>query len=78
MSCEQESNKVDFSLLSSEDKADGFSIVADSCHNIVLLKWSKPVAWFSAVVTEEVLRSFLEMVKDCERNTKGAMQSQAK
>lgn len=78
MSCEQESNKVDFSLLSSEDKADGFSIVADSCHNIVLLKWSKPVAWFSAVVTEEVLRSFLEMVKDCERNTKGARQSQAK
>jgi len=75
MSCEQESNKADFSMLSSEDKADGFSVATDSCHNIVLLKRSKPVAWFSAVVGEEVQRALLEMVKDCERNTKGTMQS---
>jgi len=75
MSCEQESNKVDFSLLSSEDKADGFSVVTDGRHNIILLKRGKSVAWFSAVVTEEVVRSFLEMMKDCDRNTKGAMQS---
>ncbi len=75
MSCDQGSDKIDFSLLSSEDKADGFSIATDSCHNIVLLKRGKPVAEFSAVVAEEVLRALLEMVKDCERNTKGAMQS---
>ena len=75
MNCEQESNKVDFSLLSSEDKAEGFSIVTDSCHNIVLLKRGKPIFWISAVVDEEVRRALLEMVKDCERNTKGAMQS---
>jgi len=28
----------------------------------------KPVAWFSAAMTREVLREFLELIKDCERN----------
>ncbi len=43
------------SLLTSEDRANGFSIVTDESNNIMLLKCSKPVAWFSAVVTEEVV-----------------------
>lgn len=30
----------------------------------------KPVAWFSAAMTREVLREFLELIKDCERNMK--------
>ncbi|MBA7690959.1 hypothetical protein ES703_99495 [subsurface metagenome] len=56
---EQGLDKGDSLLLSSEDKADGFSILRDNRHNITLLKWSKPVAWFSAAVTEETLRAFL-------------------
>jgi len=30
----------------------------------------KPVAWFSAAMTREILREFLELIKDCERNMK--------
>lgn len=30
--------------LSSEDRVAGFSIVSDDCINIMLLRWSKPVA----------------------------------
>ena len=63
MSSEQET-------LTTEDRASGFSIVADDRHNMTLLKWGKPVAWFSAVVPGEVLRQFLELIKVCERKTR--------
>jgi len=55
-------------LLTSEDRANGFSIVTDESNNITLLKWSKPIAWFSAVVTEEVVVAFLKLIKDSERS----------
>ena len=71
ISHEQESNKGSSSLLSSEDRASGFSIVADDCHNTTLLKQGKRVAWFSVAVSREVMREFLKLVKDCERSTKG-------
>jgi len=69
ISREQESNEGSSLLLSSEDRVSGFSIVCDNRQNITLLKWSKPVAWFSPAVTGEVLRGFLALVKDCERST---------
>ena len=56
--------------LTTEDRANGFSIVADDRHNITLLKWGKPVAWFSPAMPREVLREFLELIKDCERSMK--------
>ena len=65
-----ELDKDDSLLLSSKDRADGFSIMADSCHNITLLKWSRPVAWFSVTVPEEMLRASLEMLKDRARDAK--------
>jgi hypothetical protein len=73
MNHKQESDKGDPLLLSSEDRDNGFSIVADDHHNITLLRWSKPVAWFSAAVTEDVLRAFLKLVKGHEENAKGTM-----
>ena len=54
----QEVDRGDSLLLTSKDRADGFSIAADDRYNITLLKWGKPVAWFSVAVTEEVLREF--------------------
>ena len=60
-------------LLSNEDEAGGFSMARDSRHNITLLRRSKPIAWFSAAVTEDVLRAFLKLVKEHEGNTKGTM-----
>ena len=60
-------------LLVSEDRVDGFSIVADDRGNTTLLRWDKRVAWFSAAVSEETLTAFLELVKACERSAKGAM-----
>ena len=68
MSGKQEVDRGD-SLLTNEDRANGFSIVADDHHNITLLQWGKPVAWFSSAVPGEVLRQFLELIKVCERNT---------
>ncbi len=56
-------------FLTTEDRTNGFSIVADDRRNMTLLKWGKPVAWFSAVVPGEALRQFLELIKVCEKNT---------
>ena len=50
-------------VLSSTDKDNGFSIMTDDRHNIILLEWNKPVAWFSAIVTKEVIREFVELIK---------------
>ena len=73
MSGKREVNRGNSLLLTSKDGVDGFSIVADDHRNTTLLKWDKPVAWFSAAVTEETVRMFLELVKACERSAKGAM-----
>lgn len=70
MSSDQESNKVD-SLLTSEDKVNGFSIVVNGYGNIMLLKWNKPIAHFSASLTEAMVKAFLEIVEDYERDAKG-------
>ncbi len=55
-------------LLTSEDRANGFSIVGDESHNITLLKEGRPMAWFTATVTEEVIMAFLKLIKDSERS----------
>lgn len=47
-------SEIDSSLLlTNEDRAGGYSIVTDGRHNISLLRWSEPVAWFSAMLSEE-------------------------
>jgi len=52
------------SLLTSEERASGFSIVVDEHHNTQLLVWGNTVAWFSSAVTAtEVLRGFLDLIK---------------
>jgi len=73
MSHEQESDQGGSLLLSSEDRADGFSIMVDNRSNITLLRWSKPVAWFSAALSEEALKAFVVLVKGYEGNV-GAIQ----
>ena len=50
-------------VLSNADKGNGFSIITDDRHNIILLEWNNPVAWFSAIVTKEVIREFVELMK---------------
>jgi len=61
------------SLLTDDDRANGFSIRADDNHNIALLKWSEPVAWFSAAISGETIKGFLELIKDYERSAKGGI-----
>ena len=57
-------SEIDSSLmLTSKDRVDGFSIVVDDRHNISLLRWSQPVAWFSAIMSEETIRAFVELIK---------------
>ena len=67
-------DRCDNLFLSPDDKAGGFSVVTDDGSNTTLLKWGKPVAWFSAAVSGEVLRVFLELIKECERSAKGDIQ----
>ena len=52
-------------FLPSEDRMAGFSTTADSRNNVTLLKWGKPVAWFSAML-EKAIKVFIESVKTCE------------
>ena len=56
--------EIDSSLmLTSADRAGGYSIAADERHSISLLRWSQPVAWFSAMLSEKTIRAFLELIK---------------
>ncbi len=68
MSSEHELRRDGSLLLTSEDRANGFSIVVDESHNVTLLKQGRPMAWFAATVTEEVIVAFLELIKDSERS----------
>ena len=58
-------------LLTSEDRANGFSIVVSDRRNITLLKRGKPIAWFSAAMSRKVQKEFVQLVKGYERNAKG-------
>ncbi len=68
MSDEQEIDGDNSLLLTSEDRANGFSIITDESHNVTLLKRGSPMAWFAATVTEEVVTAFLKLIKDSERS----------
>lgn len=52
--------------LSSEERADGFSVVTGDGNNITLLRWSKPIARFSAALSEETVKVFIRLLKACE------------
>lgn len=68
MSDEQEIDRDNSLLLTSEDRANGFSIITDESHNVTLLKRGSPMAWFAAMVSEEVIMVFLKLVKDSEQS----------
>ncbi len=57
-------------LLTSKDRANGFSIVGDESHNITLLKEGRPMAWFSRIVSEKTVNAFVELIKDSESRMK--------
>lgn len=66
MNGEQGLDKSDLLLLTSQDRAKGFSIARGDHRNTTLLKWGRPIAWFAATVTEEVVLAFLKLIKDYE------------
>lgn len=68
ISSEHELHRDDSFLLTSEDRADGFSVVRDESHNITLLKQDTPIAWFASTETEEVIVAFLKLIKDSEQS----------
>jgi len=63
MSGKREVDRGNSLLLTSKDRVDGFSITANGRGNTTLLRWSKPVAWFSTMLSEETIRAFLELIK---------------
>lgn len=66
MNGEQGFDKSDSLLLTNQAIANGFSVARDDCHNITVLRWGRPMAWFAATVTEEVIVAFLKCCKDYE------------
>lgn len=66
MSSEYKLYGDDSLLLTSEDKANGFSIVGDESHSITLFKQGRPMAWFAATVAKEAIVAFLKLIKDSE------------
>jgi len=53
------------SMLVDEDKARGFSVAAN-CQHITLLRRGNEVARFSVSLSPQTIRTFVELVKDCE------------
>lgn len=68
MDPEQELEKGNSLLLSSEDGANGFSVAIDNQDNITLLRWDKEIAWFSVALSKETVKQFVELVKYYERS----------
>lgn len=73
MGSEHELHRDGSLLLTSEDRANGFSIVGNESHNVTLLKEGSPIAWFAATVTAEVIVAFLKLIKDSKRSDKSMM-----
>jgi hypothetical protein len=70
MSAEERANTSD--LLTESDKVNGFSITVDEAQNVTLFKCGRPIAWFSAQVSIEVLKGFFELVRQsCEKSGRG-------
>ena len=63
MNDKEEFDRITPFVLSSTDKDNGFSIMTDDRHNIILLEWNKPIAWFSAAMSTDVIREFIELMK---------------
>ena len=60
---DQELEKIASLLLSEDERAVGFSIVADSQNNIILLKNNNRIAWFSKVLSIESLKVSINVIK---------------
>ena len=63
MNDKKESDKDNSIVLSVTEEEKGFSISTDDHHNIILLEWNKPVAWFSAAMPADAIREFIELIK---------------
>jgi hypothetical protein len=54
-----------FAILADEDRAKGYSIASHD-GSVMLLKWKKPIAWFSAAVSVETMRAMVKLIRACE------------
>jgi hypothetical protein len=56
-----------FAILTDEDRAKGYSIASHS-GSVMLLKWKKPIAWFSAAISAETMRAVVELIRSYEEH----------
>jgi PleD family two-component response regulator len=56
-----------FAILTDEDRAKGYSIASHG-GSVMLLKWKKPIAWFSAAISVETMRAMIELIRACEEH----------
>lgn len=55
-------------ILGNEEKDNGFSLMTDEYHNKTLLKHDEPVAWFSAAMSTDTIREFIDLMKCCDNH----------
>ena len=66
MDTEQYADGRESELLTSQERGNGFSVQLGDARNITLLKWGKPVAWFSAAVSTKTVRAMVRLIIYCE------------
>jgi len=66
MNTEQHGDGWESEILTSQDRVNGFSAQLGDARNITLLKWGKPVAWFSAAVSTKTVRAIVRLIIYCE------------
>ena len=62
--------------LTNEDRAKGYSIASQG-DSVMLLKWKKPIARFSASISVEMMRSMVELIRACEEHRRAQTKHRA-
>jgi len=67
MDTEQRGDRESSEILTSQERANGFSMQLSEDRDITLLKQGKSVAWFSAAVSAEAVKAIVSLIASCEK-----------
>jgi len=70
MDTKQRGDREDSELLTSQERANGFSVQLSDSRDITLLKRDKRVAWFSAAVLPETVGAMVKLIASCREAAK--------
>jgi len=67
MDTEQRGDRESSEILTSQERANGFSMQLSEDRDITLLKQGRSVAWFSAAVSAEAVKAIVSLIASCEK-----------